>query len=669
MNPQEKIQQLTEELRKHNYNYYVLDNPEISDYEFDMKLKGLQKLEEKYPELQDENSPTKRVGGAITKNFPTVKHEHRMYSLSNSYSEEDLLDWEKRILKVAEQEVEYVCELKYDGASISLTYQNGKFSQAVTRGDGIQGDEVTANVKTIKSVPLQLKGENHPETFHIRGEIVLPYEGFAKLNAERIENGEEPYANPRNTASGSLKLQDSTITAKRPLDCLLYSIVGENVGLATQFESLEKARNWGFKVPPESKLVHNMNEVLAFIEYWDKHRHGLPYETDGVVVKVNNLQLQEELGFTAKSPRWAMAYKFKAEEASTVLKQITYQVGRTGAITPVANLEAVQLAGTSVKRASLHNADQIEKLDIREGDTVYVEKGGEIIPKITGVDFTKRTPDSKPTTYIKNCPECGSELIRNEGEALHYCPNTNACKPQIIGRIQHYISRKALDIEGLGGETVALLVNEQLINSYADLYELKKEAILPLERMAEKSAENLINGIEASKKVPFERVLFGLGIRYVGETVAKKLAKHYKKINALAEASFEDLILVDEIGDRIAESVVAFFEDEKNRTIIQRLQDYGLQLQISEEELAGQTNILEGKTFVISGVFEKVSRSELKKLIEKNGGKNTSSISKKTNYLVAGENMGTAKLKKAEDLGVNLLTEDEFLQMLNFKTE
>lgn len=667
MNPKEKIQQLTEELREHNYKYYVLDQPEISDYEFDMKLKELQELEEKHPEFQDENSPTKRVGGEVTKNFPTIKHEHRMYSLSNSYSEEDLLDWEKRILKIAEQEVEYVCELKYDGASISLTYENGKFSQAVTRGDGIQGDEVTQNVKTIKSVPLILKGNHHPEKFHIRGEIVLPYEGFAKLNAERVENGEEPYANPRNTASGSLKLQDSALVAKRPLDCLLYSIVGENVGLTTQFESLEKARNWGFKVPAESKLIGNMKEVLAFIEYWDKHRHDLPYETDGVVVKVNNLQLQEELGFTAKSPRWAMAYKFKAEEASTLLKQITYQVGRTGAITPVANLEAVQLAGTTVKRASLHNADQIEKLDVRERDTVYVEKGGEIIPKITGVDFTKRAKDSKPTQYISNCPECGSELIRAEGEALHYCPNASTCPPQVIGRIQHYISRKALDIEGLGGETVALLANEGLINNYADLYTLQKEDILPLERMAEKSAENLINGIEASKQVPFERVLFGLGIRYVGETVAKKLAKHFKHIDKLAEANFEELVAVDEIGERIAESVVAFFQEEKNLEIIERLKQQGVQLQISEEELAGQTELLSGKTFVISGVFEKVSRNELKKLIEKNGGKNTSSISKKTDYLVAGENMGPAKLKKAEDLGVSLLSEDEFLEMVNFE--
>jgi len=666
MNPKEKIQELTQELRDYNYKYYVLDQSQITDYEFDMKLKELQELEEKHPEFQDENSPTKRVGGQVTKNFLTIVHEHRMYSLSNSYSEEDLLDWEKRILKVAEQKVQYVCELKYDGASISLTYENGKFTQAVTRGDGVQGDEATQNVKTIKSVPLLLKGENHPSKFHIRGEIVLPYEGFAKLNAERVENGEEPYANPRNTASGSLKLQDSAEVAKRPLECLLYSIIGDEVALKTQFESLEKARNWGFKVPAESKSVSNMDEVLEFINYWDKHRHDLPYETDGVVIKVNNLQLQEELGFTAKSPRWAMAYKFKAEQASTVLQKITYQVGRTGAITPVANLDAVQLAGTTVKRASLHNADQIEKLDIREGDTVFVEKGGEIIPKITGVDFAKRAMDSQPTMYASVCPECSTTLVRAEGEAQHYCPNATTCPPQVIGRIQHYISRKALDIDGLGGETVALLVNEDLINNYADLYALQKEDILPLERMADRSAENLVNGIEASKKVPFERVLFGLGIRYVGETVAKKLAKHFKHIDNIAKASFEELVKVDEIGDRIAQSVVAFFEEVKNRQTIERLKEFGVQLQISEEELAGQTDLLQNKTFVISGVFEKISRTELKKLIEKNGGKNTSSISKKTDYLIAGENMGPAKLKKAEDLGIRLLSEDEFLEMVDF---
>ncbi len=663
MDVEKKIKSLREELQQHNYNYYVLDTPQISDYEFDMKLEELQKLEDKHPEFKDENSPTQRVGGAITKNFETVPHEYRMYSLSNSYSKEELEDWEKRIRKVVEGKVKYVCELKYDGASISLTYENGTLQKAVTRGDGFQGDDVTNNVRTIRSVPLKLK-DDFPDKFHIRGEIVLPYEGFAKMNAERVDLGEEPYANPRNTASGSLKLQDSAEVAKRPLECLLYTIVGKNVKIDSQFEGLEKARNWGFKVPAESELKNSIEEVLEYINYWDQHRHDLPYETDGVVVKVNNFHQQEELGHTAKSPRWAMAYKFKAEQESTKLKKITYQVGRTGAITPVANLEPVQLAGTVVKRASLHNADQIEKLDIREGDTVFVEKGGEIIPKIVGVDFTKRDPDSAPTQYATNCPECDTELVRNEGEAQHYCPNTNGCPPQIIGRIQHYISRKAMDIEGLGGETVALLVNADLIENYADLYTLKKEDILPLERMAEKSAENLITGIEKSKEIPFERVLFALGIRYVGETVAKKLAKHFKNIDSLMAASEEELINLDEIGERIAWSVVDFFKTDANVQNVQRLKEYGVQLEISAEKLANQTDILGGNTFVISGVFEKVSRNELKKLIEDNGGKVSSSISSKTNYLVAGDNMGPSKLAKAEKLGTKIISEDDFLKMI-----
>ncbi|TRO67011.1 NAD-dependent DNA ligase LigA [Christiangramia sabulilitoris] len=663
MEIENKIQELRRELQQHNYNYYVLDKPEISDYEFDIKLKELQELEEKHPEFDDPNSPTKRVGGEVTKNFKTVVHDHRMYSLSNSYSKEELEEWETRIRKVVDGNLQYVCELKYDGASISLTYVNGVLEKAVTRGDGFQGDDVTNNVKTIRSVPLKLKGD-FPEKFHIRGEIVLPYEGFAKMNAERVEIGEEPYANPRNTASGSLKLQDSAEVAKRPLECLLYSIVGENTGVKSQFQGLEKAREWGFKVPQESELKNSISEVLDYINYWDQHRHDLPYETDGVVVKVNDYHQQEELGHTAKSPRWAIAYKFKAEQESTRLDKITYQVGRTGAITPVANLEAVQLAGTVVKRASLHNADQIEKLDVREGDIVFVEKGGEIIPKIVGVDFTKRDPDSSPTKYATHCPECSTELVRNEGEAQHYCPNSNGCPPQIIGRIQHYISRKAMDIEGLGGETVALLVKAGLIENYADLYTLKKEDVLPLERMAEKSAENLIGGIEKSREIPFERVLFALGIRYVGETVAKKLAKHFKTIDALASATEEELVSVDEIGERIAWSVVDFFKTEANREIVQRLKDYGVQLEISAEKLANQTNTLDGNSFVISGVFEKVSRNDLKKMIEDNGGKVSSSISSKTNYLVAGANMGPSKLAKAEKLGTNIISEDDFLQML-----
>ncbi|WP_339625868.1 NAD-dependent DNA ligase LigA [uncultured Winogradskyella sp.] len=663
MNTQQKIKTLRDELRQHNYNYYILDNASISDYEFDIKLKELQTLEAQHPEFFDANSPTQRVGGAITKNFKTTVHDFRMYSLDNSYSKEDLLDWESRIKKMVDGVIQYTCELKYDGASMNLTYENGKLIRAVTRGDGVQGDEVTANIKTINTVPLQLKGD-YPERFDIRGEIILPIEGFLKMNEERIANDEEPYRNPRNTASGSLKLQDSAEVAKRPLECLLYSIKGNNLNISTQFEGLEKARSWGFKVPKEAKLVNSIAAVLDYVAYWDKERHNLPYEIDGVVVKVNNLYQQDELGFTAKAPRWAMAYKFKAEQVSTILNEITYQVGRTGAITPVANLEPVELAGTTVKRASLHNADQIAKLDIREGDTVFVEKGGEIIPKIIAVDLAKRPNNSVPTIYATNCPECETLLKRLEGEAKHYCPNYHGCPPQVVGRIQHYISRKALDIEGLGGETVALLVKEGLINDYSDLYELTVQQVVPLERMAEKSAENLINGVEASKQIPFERVLFGLGIRYVGETVAKKLAKHYKSIDALMFASILDLVTVDEIGERIAESVVEFFSSEENKHIVERLKVFGVQLEISADKLANQTDKLIGQTFVVSGVFETVSRNDLKKLIEDNGGKVSSSISSKTSFLIAGDKMGPSKREKAENLKITILSEDEFLYLL-----
>ncbi|MFH6770190.1 NAD-dependent DNA ligase LigA [Gaetbulibacter aquiaggeris] len=663
MTIKEQIQKLRIELSEHNYNYYVLDKPTISDYEFDIKLKELQSLEAKYPEFFDANSPTQRVGGEITKNFETIPHEFRMFSLDNSYSKEDLNDWEARIKKLIDGDIQYTCELKYDGASISLTYENGLLVRALTRGDGFQGDNVTANVKTIKSVPLKLKGD-FPQKFDIRGEIVLPFEGFNKMNEERIEIGEEPYRNPRNTASGSLKLQDSAEVAKRPLDCLLYHIIGTNLNLKTQFESLEKARQWGFKVPKAAKLLSSLDEVFEFINYWDVHRHDLPYETDGVVIKVNSLAQQEELGYTAKSPRWAMAYKFKAEQVSTKLNSISYQVGRTGAITPVANLEPVELAGTIVKRASLHNADQIEKLDVRLGDEVFVEKGGEIIPKIIAVDLSKRKSDSKRTVYITHCPECHTELVRQEGEAQHYCPNYNGCKPQIIGRIQHFISRKAMDIEGLGGETVALLVNAGLINNYSDLYELTKEQVIPLERMAEKSADNLVEGINKSRSIPFERVLYALGIRYVGETVAKKLAKHYKSIEALSKASQDDLVNVDEIGVKIAESVQEFFKSEANIEIIDRLKHYGLQLEISAEQLEGQSDKLKGEIIVISGVFETISRDELKKLIEDNGGKVSSSISSKTSFIVAGDNMGPSKKLKAEQLNISLINEYEFLQKI-----
>ena len=664
MTIQQTILQLREELNQHNYNYYVLDKPVVSDYEFDQKLKQLQELESQYPEYFDENSPTQRVGGTITKNFKTVVHEQRMYSLDNSYSKEELVDWEKRIQKIlGDVPLEYTCELKYDGASISITYENGKLKRAVTRGDGFQGDDVTNNIKTIKSIPLQLKG-NFPEKFDVRGEIILPFAGFEKMNEELIEIGEVPYSNPRNTASGSLKLQDSAEVAKRPLDCLLYFLIGNKLPFSSQIDGLETARSWGFKVPKEAKLARNLDQVFQFIDFWDIHRHNLPYETDGVVVKVNDFHLQEELGFTAKSPRWAIAYKFKSEQVFTRLNSISYQVGRTGAITPVANLEPVQLAGTIVKRASLHNADQIEKLDIRIGDSVFVEKGGEIIPKIIAVDLSKRPQNTLPTKYITHCPECQTELVRTEGEANHYCPNFYGCPPQIIGRIQHFISRKAMDIEGLGGETVALLYHNGLVQNYADLYELTVEQILPLERMAQKSAENLINGVQNSKSISFERVLYSLGIRYVGETVAKKLAKHYKNIDALSQTTFMDLVLVDEIGEKIAQSVIEFFENQANKIIIQRLKQYGVQFELIEKNNPNATNKLEGKTFVVSGVFEQFSRDELKNAIEENGGKIGSSISAKTDFVIAGANMGPAKLEKANKLNVTIISEDQFIEMI-----
>jgi DNA ligase (NAD+) len=663
MEEKELILKLRKELSQHNHNYYVLDEPSISDFEFDIKLKQLQALELSYPEMYDSSSPTLRVGGEVTKNFETLVHAQRMYSLDNSYSKEDLMDWEIRLRKMVDGPIKYTCELKYDGASISLTYENGMLIQALTRGDGTQGDNVTANIKTIKSVPLKLQGD-YPVKFEIRGEIVLPFDGFKALNEEKIAAGEDPYKNPRNTASGSLKLQDSAEVAKRPLECLLYSVVGESTGIETQFDTLEKARSWGFKVPKVASLTDSIEGVLEFVNYGDLHRHDLPYETDGIVVKVNSLFQQAELGFTAKAPRWAMAYKFKAEQVSTILEHISYQVGRTGAITPVANLQPVELAGTIVKRASLHNADQIEKLDVRIGDWVYVEKGGEIIPKIMGVDLGRRSLNSSKTLYISSCPECETPLVRKEGEAQHYCPNDMGCSPQIIGRIQHYISRKALDIEGLGGETVALLVNEGLIHDYADLYDLTTDQIIHLDRMAEKSADNLVSGVQASKDIPFERVLFGLGIRYVGETVAKKLAKHYKSIQALSEASFEDLETVDEIGIKIAESVIEFFKIDVNIRMVSRLILCGVQLELSEEALSNQTTQLQGLRFVVSGVFETVSRDELKVLIDSNGGKVVSSISAKTSFVVAGSNMGPSKRTKADSLKVPIISEMEFLEML-----
>lgn len=659
-----KIKALREELRQHNYNYYVLDEPSISDFEFDIKLKELQELELKYPEYADPNSPTQRVGGQITKNFDTVSHQNRMYSLDNSYSKEDILDWEKRIQKIlGDVELEFTCELKYDGASINLTYDNGSFVKAVTRGDGFMGDDVTANVKTIRSIPLVVKGDQM-KSFDIRGEIILPLDGFEQMNRDKIEAGEDPYRNPRNTASGSLKLQDSAEVANRPLDCLLYQVVADKIPFMTHYETLTYAASIGFKVPKTIKLCKDVNEIIEFLDFWDHKRHGLPYETDGVVIKVNSLHFQDELGYTAKSPRWALAYKFKAEQASTILNEVTYQVGRTGAITPVANLEPVDLAGTIVKRASLHNADQIKKLDLRLKDMVYVEKGGEIIPKIVGVDLSHRAVTAQPIQYITHCPDCGTELQRQAGDAKHYCPNEFGCPTQITGRIQHFISRKAMNIDGLGAESVELLFKNDLINNFADLYELTPEQIVPLERMAEKSASNMIKGIEESKNIPFEKVLFALGIRFVGETVAKKLARHYKNIDALMTSSYEDLILVDEIGEKIAQSIVSYFSDEGNLLLIDRIKKYGLKVSVDESLLAEQTELLKGKIFVVSGVFQVMSRNELKKSIENNGGKVTGSISKKTSFIIAGDNMGPSKKEKAESLGIPVISEKDYLLMI-----
>ena len=663
MTVKEQIEFLRLELHKHNYNYYVLDNPTISDYEFDSKLNQLKKIEDLHPEFYDSNSPTVRVGGEITKNFKTVIHNTPMYSLDNSYSIEDLYDWEKRIRKIIDGEIMFTCELKYDGASISLSYIDGKFVKAITRGDGIQGDDVTANIKTIPTVPLVLQGD-HISNFDIRGEIVMPIDGFKKLNLERVSNGDEPFKNPRNTASGSLKLQDSKEVSKRPLECLLYSIVEKKGIIKSQNQSLESAKSWGFNVSPYSVLVKTVQEVYDFVSHWESNRYSLPFEIDGIVIKVNDIDQQNELGFTSKFPRWAIAYKFKPEQSSTVLNSITYQVGRTGSITPVANFDPIDLAGTVVKRASLHNSDFIKKMDIRLNDHVYVEKGGDIIPKIVKVDISKRDHLSTETKFISNCPECGSELKKNEGEANHYCVNTTLCSTQVSGRIQHFISRKAMDIDGLGAETVNLLVENKLINNYSDIYRLKVEDLLGLERMAEKSSENLINGVLMSKKISFDRVLYALGIRHVGVTVAKKLAQHYNNIDALMCASYEDLESVDEIGGKIAESIISFFNTQENLMMINDLKFYGLNFEIDESQVV-KSSKLKNKLFVVSGVFSKFSRDDLKLEIEKNGGKVKSSISSKTNYVIAGDNMGPSKKIKAESLGINIISEDDFIQLIN----
>lgn len=661
----QRIEQLTNELNHHNHLYYIESAPSISDFEFDQLLLELQKLETEFPEFASENSPTKRVGGDITKKFETVVHRFPMLSLSNSYSKEEIIDWENRNKKLIETPLEYVCELKYDGVAIGISYKNGKLDRAVTRGDGTQGEDVTANVKTIKTIPLQLKGD-FPADFEIRGEIFFPLKAFEKVNEERREAGEQEFANPRNSASGTLKMQDSKVVASRGLDCFLYGIYGEDLDFTNHYDTVLKAKEWGFKIPEtKEKYIYkttSIEGIMDFITYWDENRSKLPFEIDGIVLKVNSYDAQQELGFTAKSPRWAIAYKFKAERVETILESVVYQVGRTGAITPVANLKPVQLGGTVVKRASLHNQDQIEKYDLHIGDSVYVEKGGEIIPKIVGVNEALRGNHTEKIVFISTCPECQTELVRTEGEAQHYCPNERACPPQIKGKIEHFISRKAMNIDGLGAETVDLLVTKGLIKNVADLYRLTFDEVVNLDRMADKSANNLLQGIEASKQIPFERVLFALGIRFVGETVAKKLAKAFKNIENIAFASYEDLIAVDEIGEKIAISIQQYFMDEINRTLIDELKAVGLQFEIIEKETL--SNVLEGKSFVVSGVFTTFSRDEIKKLIEDNGGKNVGSISAKTDYVLAGENMGPAKLEKATQLGIAILSENDFKKML-----
>ena len=660
----EKINQLRAVLHQHNYNYYILDAPTINDFEFDTLLQSLIDLETKHPEFFDPNSPSQRVGGGVTKNFRNHTHKFPMYSLSNSYSKEEIEQWETRIQKVlGDQEVTYTCELKYDGASISLTYKNGVLLHGVTRGDGAQGDDVTQNLKTIPTIPLKLRGD-YPDFFEIRGEIILPIKGFQAMNEERVKAGEDPYMNPRNTASGSLKTQDSALVAKRPLECFLYALAGENLKIKSQIEGLKQARLWGFKVPETAIEAKNLNEVFDYLDHWEKKRNELPYEIDGVVIKVNSFDQQSELGFTAKAPRWAIAYKFQAEEATTKLISVNYQIGRTGAVTPVANLEAVLLSGTTVKRASLHNADQIQKLELRIGDAVLVQKGGEIIPKIVGVDANSRAPIEDKINFITHCPECETLLTRIEGEAQHYCPNQAGCPPQIIGKIQHFISRKAMDIDGLGSETVALLYHNGLVKNVADLYDLSVDDLLPLDRMAEKSVENLVKGLAQSKNKPFSKVLFGLGIRFVGETVAKKLAAAFGSIDELIAADTDALLSVDEIGERIAQSLQAYFLNPSNVDLINRLKINGLQFELEKKSLSSDL-ILKDKKFVVSGVFKTISRVQLKEKIEFFGGTVGSSISTKTDFVVAGEGMGPSKKIKADQLDIPILSEEGFLRMIS----
>ena len=660
----EKINQLRAVLHQHNYNYYILDASTINDFEFDKLLQSLIDLETKHPEFFDPNSPSQRVGGGVTKNFRNHTHKFPMYSLSNSYSKEEIEQWETRIQKVlGDQEVTYTCELKYDGASISLTYKNGVLLYGVTRGDGAQGDDVTQNLKTIPTIPLKLRGD-YPDFFEIRGEIILPIKGFHAMNEERVEAGEVPYMNPRNTASGSLKIQDSALVAKRPLECFLYALAGENLKVKSQIESLKQARLWGFKVPETAIESKNLNEVFDYLDHWEKKRNELPYEIDGVVIKVNSFDQQSELGFTAKAPRWAIAYKFQAERATTKLISVNYQIGRTGAVTPVANLEAVLLSGTTVKRASLHNADQIQKLELRIGDAVFVQKGGEIIPKIVGVDVNSRAPIEDKINFITHCPECETLLTRIEGEAQHYCPNQSGCPPQIIGKIQHFISRKAMDIDGLGSETVTLLYNNGLVRNVADLYDLSVDDLLPLDRMAEKSVENLVDGLTQSKNKSFLKVLFGLGIRFVGETVAKKLTAAFGSIDELIAADTDALLSVDEIGEKITQSLQAYFLNPLNVDLINRLKINGLQFELEKKSLSPDL-ILKDKKFVVSGVFKTFSREQLKEKIEFFGGTVGSSISTKTDFVVVGDGMGPSKKIKADQLDIPILSEEGFLRMIS----
>ncbi len=675
---QKQIEALAKDLHNHNHRYYILSNPIISDYDFDMKLKELERLESEFPEFSSKDSPSRRVGGDITKEFMQVKHRYPMLSLGNTYSEGEISDFIQRVKKSIEDEVEYVCELKYDGVAIGLRYENGKLVQAVTRGDGVQGDDITTNVKTIRSIPLVLQGNDYPETFEMRGEILMPHKSFEHLNKVRLEADETPFANPRNAASGSLKMQHSAEVAKRRLDCYFYGVQSENLPYSSQFDNLNQARQWGFKISEHIRLCKNAQDIFDYINLWDKKRHELAFDIDGVVIKVNSYAQQQELGYTAKSPRWAIAYKFKAEQAATRLLSIDYQVGRTGAVTPVANLKPVLLAGTTVKRASLHNADIIAKLDVRIGDSVLVEKGGEIIPKIVGVKTETRDLFSTPVEFTQSCPECGTTLIRKEGEAAHYCPNDEECPPQIKGKLEHFISRKAMNIDSLGEGKIELLYDKGLVKNAADLYDLRYENIIGLEKIypadlekkerrvsfRKKMSENILKGIEASRAIAFPRLLYALGIRYVGQTVAQKLAAHFKSMDALMAANFDELIEVHEIGERIAGSLLAYFEDTKHQDLIQRLKAKGLKMEIEADSENVKSNILENKTFVVSGVFAHFSRDSIKEAIAENGGKNVSAVSGSTDYLVAGDKMGPAKLSKAEKLGIKIISEEEFIKMI-----